>query len=577
MMTPFLQRLRERKLFQWALAYLAGAWIIFQGIEVMAEPWGLSAAFQRTVHLLVAVGFLVALVLAWYHGEKGRQRVSGSELLIIVLLLAVGAVLIRLYRPEEVAAPEAQQAEGAEQSASGAVRSLAVLPLENLMGDTKQEYFVDGLHDILIGELAGISEIRVISRTSVMRYRDTDRSMGEIAAELGVDALVEGSVFHAGDSVRVTAQLVRGLPEEHLWRGRYEGRLSQAFGLQTQVAEAIAREIRLALSPREVERLARRTEVEPAAQEAYLRGRALWRTRSPDVMGRALAYLEEAVAADPTFALAWSGLADVYTMASFYGGLDVAAEEAHRRAKRNALRALELDPDLAEAHAALAGAHFWEDWDVSASERELRRAVELNPSLAQAHNWLGDVMNARGNPEEALASFRRARDLDPFSPLMNRDLARCLMYLGRCEEAIDAARYAVELDPSHAEAYRVLRECYRSTGRLDEAAAAAAARFQHLGSSSAAEGVHAAYDSVGWAGLLEFEIEYYRSLPSYYSVVERLALNYAELGRTDEAFDALFEAIEAQEPRCLTLKVEPALEPLRSDPRWEEVLRRLGF
>jgi hypothetical protein len=182
-MNPLLQRLRERKLFQWALAYLAGAWVLFQGIEVMAEPWGLSPGFQRTIHLLVGVGFLLALVLAWYHGEQARQRVSGAELLIIALLLGVGALLIRMYRPEEAAAPETRPAETAARPADGEVRSLAVLPLENLMGDPEQAYFVDGLHDVLIGELAGISELTVISRTSVMRYRDTDHSMGEIASQ----------------------------------------------------------------------------------------------------------------------------------------------------------------------------------------------------------------------------------------------------------------------------------------------------------------------------------------------------------------------------------------------------------
>ncbi|UCC83110.1 MAG: tetratricopeptide repeat protein [Gemmatimonadota bacterium] len=572
-MTSLLQRLRERKLFQWALAYLAGAWIVFQGIEVMAEPWDLSPGFQRTVHLLVAVGFLLALVLAWYHGEQGRQRVSGTELLIIALLLAVGALLIRVYRPEEAAAPGTRGAETAERPADGAVRSLAVLPLENLMGDPEQAYFVDGLHDILIGELAGISELRVISRTSVMRYRDTEHSMGEIAAELGVDALIEGSVFRSGDTVRITVQLIRGAPEEHLWQERYEGRLSEALGLQTRVAEAIAHEIRLALSPREAERLARRTEVDPAAQEAYMRGRALWRTRSPDVMGRALTYLEDAVASDSTFALAWSALADVYTMGSFYGGLDVTADEAQRLGERSARRALELDPDLPEAHAALAGARYWGAWDTETGERELLRALELNPNLAQAHNWLGDVTNSRGNAEEALPSFRRARDLDPFSPLMNRDLARSLFYLGRCEEAIDAARYAVELDPNHAEAHRVLRECYRSTGRTDEAAEAAVRRFESIGPASAAEGVRAAYEAGGWESLLEFEIEYHRSVPSHYHV----AVKEAELGRADEAFEALFAAIEARQSRFLTFKVEPVLRFLHSDPRWEEVVRRAGF
>jgi TolB-like protein/Flp pilus assembly protein TadD len=572
-MTPLLQRLRERKLFQWALAYLAGAWVLFQGIEVMAEPWGLSPGFQRTVHLLVGVGFLVALVLAWYHGEQGRQRVSGAELLIIALLLGVGALLIRMYRPEEAAAPETRRAETATQPADGEVRSLAVLPLANLMGDPEQSYFVDGLHDVLIGELAGISELTVISRTSVMRYRDTDRPLGEIAAELGVDALVEGSVFHAGDSVRVTAQLVRGAPEEHLWQGRYEGRLSQAFGLQTRVAEAIAREIRLALSPREADRLARRTEIDPAAQEAYLRGRAQWRTRTADGMRLALTYLEHAVALDSTFALGWAGLADVYTLGTYYGGLDVGRDEAYRRAEQNASRALELDPDLAEAHAALGIARLVGAWDVEEGERGLRRAIELNPNLAQAHNWLGDAINARGDAGEALPSFQRARDLDPFSPLMNRDFARALYYVGRCEEAIEAARTALALDPGHADAYRILRNCYRSAGRLDEAAEAAARFLFELGEEDAAEDVRAAYDSQGWTGLLEAELVFCLEASAY----PPAAYLYAELGRSDEAFDALFTATQVRSPGLIAVKVMPTLEPLRSDPRWEELLRRLKF
>jgi len=573
-MTQLLQRLRERKLFQWALAYLAGAWVLFQGIEVMAEPWGVSALLQRTVHLLVAVGFLVTLVLAWYHGEQGRQRVSGAELVIIALLLSVGALLIRMYRPENAAAPETRRAERVAQSADGAVRSLAVLPLSNLIGDPEQAYFVDGLHDVLIGELAGISELTVISRTSVMRYRDTDRALGEIAGELGVDALVEGSVFHAGDSVRVTAQLVRGTPEEHLWQGRYEGRLSQAFGLQTQVAEAIAREIQLALSPREAERLARRTEIDPVAQESYLRGRALWQTRSREAMRRAVPYLEQAVARDSTFALAWSALADAYTLGTDYRALDIPVDEGHRRGESAAVRAVELDPDLAEAHGALGAARLWGAWDADSAEHSLRRALALNPNLAQAHNWLGDVLIARMRLEEALESFRRARDLDPFSPLMHRDVARILVYLGRCEEAIAAARTALELDPSHAFAHYIVQRCHRAAGRLEEAVEASVRWVEDYHELGDAEALRAAYDTAGWDGLLETQAALLLTIPDYYSAAQA----YAELGRADEAFDALFAALEAGEgfawQEC---RVDPIFASLRSDPRWDAVLRRLGF
>ncbi len=572
-MILILQRLRERKLFQWALAYLAGAWILFQGIEVMAEPWSLSPGLQRTLHLLVGLGFLVTLVLAWYHGEKGRQRVGGVELLILAGLLVAGAALIRAYSPTERPVPESGALVSDARSADGRIRSLAVLPFANLMGDPAQAYFVDGLHDILIGELAGISELTVISRTSVLRYRDSERPLGEIAAELGVDALVEGSVFRAGDSLRVSVQLMRASPEEHLWQDRYEGRLSEAFNLQIQVAQAVAQEIRSALSPREAERLARRTVIDPAAQEAYLRGRALWRTRSADGIRRSLAYLEQSVAIDSTFALAWSGLADAYTMGSFYGGLDVSLEETFARAERYASRALELDPDLAEAHAALAGALFWGAWDADGAERHLRQALSLNPNLAQAHNWLGDVHGMRGDVQLAVVSFQRARELDPFSPLMNRDLARGLMHVLRFNEAIAALRTAIEFDPDHAEAYETARHSLRAVGRQDEAAEAAVTYMQKLGFVDAAESLRAAYDSSGWEGLAEAEIRVLLSKSRYVQAAYR----YMELNRHDEAFEALFAAVDAHEGRVVTLRAVPFFAPLHSDPRWDEVLRRAGF
>jgi tetratricopeptide (TPR) repeat protein len=260
-------------------------------------------------------------------------------------------------------------------------------------------------------------------------------------------------------------------------------------------------------------------------------------------------------------------------MGRFYGGLDVGRDEGYRRAEQSALRALELDLDLAEAHAALAAARLLGAWDVEAGERGLRRAIELNPNLAQAHNWLGDAINARGNAGEALASFRRARDLDPFSPLMNRDFAKGLYFVGRCEESIEAARTALTLDPGHTDAYWYLRACYRSTGRTDEAAEAAARFLAEVGAEDAAEGVRAAYDSQGWTGLLEAELELFLDASAY----PWAAGSYAELGRVDEAFDALFTATEVRSATLIMVKVMPNLEPLHSDPRWEEVLRRAGF
>ncbi|UCC83109.1 MAG: tetratricopeptide repeat protein [Gemmatimonadota bacterium] len=575
----FLAELKRRRVTRVAVVYAVVTFAVLQAADIIIPALQLP---EWTLTLLVVVtllGFPISLVLAWAYdltpeGVKRaavqpedvpehrvrppRRAAPATTAVLLAAVLVVAASVWWVTRP-----------------APSEIRALAVLPLTNLMGDPEQAYFADGLHDVLIGELAGISELTVISRTSVMRYRDTDRSMGEIAAELDVDALIEGSVFRAGDTVRITVQLIRGSPEDHLWQDRYEGRLSEALGLQTRVAEAIAGEIRLVLSPRETDRLARRTEVDPAAQEAYLRGRALWRTRSHAAMRRAVPYLEEAVALDSTFALAWSALADAYTMGTNYRALDLAPDEAYRRGEASAVRAVELDPDLAEAHAALGAARLWGAWDVDAAERSLRRALALNPNLAQAHNWLGDALVVRERPEEALESFRQARDLDPFSPLMHRDVARVLMYLGRCGEAISAARTAVELDPSHAMAHSVLQQCYRAAGRLEEAVEASVRfteGFSRLGAGSA-EGLRAAYDSAGWEGLLEAQIPLFLSLPNHYFA----ARAYVQLGRLDESFDALYAGIDAREAFTWESRVDPSFAPLHSDPRWDELLRRLGF
>ena len=498
---------------------------------------------------------------------RSKTFVGVSALLGVLAVVAVGWWFLRPLRG------------GVEGSAT--IRSVAVLPLANLMGGPQQMHFVDGLHDVLIGELARIDDLTVISRTSVLRYRDTEKRSGEIAAELGVDALVEGTVFRAGDSVRIQVQLIRGSPEEHLWSERYDGRLSQALALQSRVALAIADEIELVLSPEDAARLATEREVNPAAQEAYYRGRALWRTRSGDGLRRAVPYLEEAVLLDSTFALAWAGLADAYIMGWNYRALELTRQETFGRAEESAMRALELDAELAEAHAALAKIRHLSEWDLEGAEALMRRAIDLNPNYAQAHNWLGDILGSGGRLQEALAARQKARELDPFSPLMNRDVGDVLVHLGRCDEAMEFARTALELDPEHAVAYRVQRDCHILAGRYDEAVEAEVLVWRAVGAGpDELQQRRQAYEHGGWTGFLEHGVETVRTRLaageriSYYG----LAYRYALLGKRDEAFQALERSLEARElGPLLSLMSDPFLEPLRSDPRWEELVRRAGF
>jgi len=285
------------------------------------------------------------------------------------------------------------------------------------------------------------------------------------------------------------------------------------------------------------------------------------------------------VSLDSSFALAWAGLADVHTIGALYSTLGIVpadtlgllAEATYRRGREYALLALELDPDLAEAHAALAVAAHYGDHDFETAQRELRRALELNPSLAQAHNWMGEVLLARGRADDAVESFRRARDLDPFSPFMNRDYGRGLRYAGRCEEAIEAARTALELDSAHWFAYLVIRDCHWAAGRFEEAVEATESWFELGGLGDAVTPLRQAWETGGARGALEFKAHLFRANGRHYLA----AVTYAELGWLEQAFDELLASINARDPRALELEVEPPLAPLREDPRWDDVVQRV--
>jgi serine/threonine-protein kinase len=499
---------------------------------------------------------------------RRKMFVRAAALLGVLVLVVVGGWLALSSRGE---------AEG-----SATIRSLAVLPLDNLMGDPEQAHFVDGLHDILIGELSRVEDLTVRGRTSVLRYRETEQASSEIAAELAVDALVTGSVFRAGDSVRIQVQLIRGSPETVLSSHIFHGRLSQALALQSRVVRAIAGEIEVVLSPQDARRLASKREVDPEVQEAYYRGRALWRTRSGDGLRRSVTYLEEAVRLDSTFALAWAGLADAYMMGQVYGVLGLSGDEAHGRAEAAATKALELDATLAEAHAALANVRFYGAWDRTEAETLMRRAIDLNPSYAQAHDWLGDILTSAGRLEAALIAYQQARELDPFSALMHRDVGQALRRLGRCDDAMEHARTSLELDPEYVRAYRLLRDCHITAGRYDEAVEAEILAGRVAGTEpSDLRLARRAYDDGGWMGFLEWQLETIRAELSDGRLgytYRRLVETHTLLGNADEALRALQLAVDARDGFFLIFGMsDPLLEPLRGDPRWEQLMQRAGL
>src|ERR1043166_1091533 len=351
------------------------------------------------------------------------------------------------------------------------IRSLAVLPLENLSADTSQEYFADGMTDELIATLGQISALRVISRTSVMPYKRARKPLPEIARELNVDAVVEGTVLRSGGQVRITAQLIEARVDKHLWSKTYDGDLRDTLTLQNKVARTIAEEIRISLNAHEQATLARARVVDPQAHEAYLKGRYFWNKRTADDLEKAMEYFSQAIARDPNYAQAFSGLADTYALLGDWEYGALAPTEALPRAKAAAVKALQLDETLAEAHTSLAFGLDVFDWDWKSADAEYRRALELNPGYATAHHWYAWHLSLFAKNDEAIAEMKKAKNVDPLSLIINAELAELLLITHFIDQSIDQSRKTIDMDVNFSLAHNQLGVAYLQQHRLEEAIA----------------------------------------------------------------------------------------------------------
>jgi adenylate cyclase len=496
-----------------------------------------------------------------------RWATLAGVVVVAVAAIAVGWRL--LTRVEAAVAP-------------GPIRSLAVLPLENLSGDPEQEYFADGMTETLIGDLGKIGALKVISRTSVMRYKGAKKPLPEIAAELGVDALLEGTVMREGDRVRVTAQLIDGRTDHHVWAERYDRDLRGVLELQSDVARQVARRIELELSPGEVALLANRKPPDPAAHDALLKGIYHFGRGTAESTRLATESFERAIALDPDYALAhaWLGFAwwrraQVFGFATPRpGGVRDAVPplEAMPRARAAALRALELDEALPEAHTVLGRIASTFDWDFPTSERHSRRALELNPSLPAAHVHLGYDLAMRGRHEEAIAAGRRAVELAPFDLTVRSSLVDHFALARRYDEALAVARGIVEMDPAVVVAHRAIARIHEVQGQYEQAIPAwEAAGVLDSARSAELRAALAAHGERGyWRALLRIAREQ-GARPDI------LAQYHAQLGERDEAFAELERAYEARVGQLALLRVTPFLDALRDDPRYDELVRRIGI
>jgi len=498
-------------------------------------------------------------------GRLPRQEVVLAAIFLLGLVLAGGLAVRYLRKPSVVTAPPDQ------------ITSLVVLPFENLSADKDQAYFADGMTDELIAHLAKIRSLRVISRTSSMEYKGTHKTLSQIARDLNVDAVVEGTVLRSGDRVRITAELVQVATDGHLWAESYESQLGDILTLQSHVTSAIVNEIRVKLTPEDQVRLAATRPVSTLSYENYLKGRYYWNKRSQEGLTKAINYFQIAVEKDPRYALAYAGLADCYSIIGSAIVGTVPTAEVAPKARAAALKSLELDNTLAEAHTSLATVRFNYDWDWNAAASGFRRAVELNPSYATAYQRNSLYLMSMGRASESIAEMNRAHDLDPLSISMNFSLGWRLYMAREYDQAIEQLRNTVDMDPGFVLPHLVLGQAYEQKKAYDQAItelrraadisqnsppvlAALARTYAVSGRTTEARNL---LDQ-----LMQQAKKQYVS-PFYVAIV------YAGLGEKDRALDWLEKAYGDHSNAIIFLKVDPQLDTLRASPRFHELQRKL--
>jgi serine/threonine-protein kinase len=496
---------------------------------------------------------------AWRY-QLARRRWLALAITVVALLLVAAALNFDWLRTRLGGAPR--------------VESVAVLPLENLSGDTEQDYLAEGVHEALITDLAKLSGMRrVIARASVMSYRKTDKPLPQIARELGVDALITGSVLRSGDRVQIAVHLIQAATQQQLWGDRYERQLRDVLSLQNDIVAAITRAIQLRLTPQEQVRLAQARPVNPETYDAYLKGMFYLYKKTPEGFAKGLALLQRAIEKDPTDPLPYAGLALAYPIIYHGVGGAILPRQGFPQARAAAVKALELDEGSPQAHLALGAVKLYYDWDWAGGEKEFRRALELNPNLPEAHAHYGWYLHLFGRIDEGLAEEKKAEELDPLSPVWTGWVGWMYLNLGEFDKAIGEARKALDMDPNSIDGLYVLGSAYGQKKMFAEAIAT----HQKLAAVNPAwkVGLAETYAAAGRKAdalrlVAEMEREDYPKFGLWIFGIQ------TQLGNKEEAFRAL-EAAFAYHHEFLPWVMQDNTFPWRSDPRWLEMRRRLNF
>ncbi len=574
----FFVELKRRNVYKVAIAYGVVAWLLIQIATQVFPFFEIPNWTVRLVVLLIAIGFPIALIIAWAFEltPEGLKRTEVADVApaarsphrawIYVVIIA-GAMSVGLFFLGRYTA--------STRSAGSEVRekSIAVLPFENLSGSPENAYFTDGIQEEILTRLAKIADLKVISRTSTARYKSSSDNLRQIAKQLGVANILEGTVQKAADRVRVNVQLIKAETDAHLWAETYDRKLTDIFSVESDIAKAIADTLQAKLSGSEKHAIAAQPTENTEAHEFYLKGRYFWNKRTGPDLRRAIDYFKQAIDKDPKYGLAYAGLADSYTLLSAYGA--GSPQESFPLAKTAAQKALELDDTLAEAHTSLGQILLFYDLDLVGSSKEFERAIALNPNYATAHHWYGvGPPLAVGEFDRAIAELRRAQQLDPLSLIINADLGVAFTTAQRYDEAITQLRKTIEMDPRFYYAHWNLGVALELKGELREALAEYK-KAAELDDDPIVLGLIAhAYAKLGERDqALKLLAELQQVAAHRYVPFSTFAGIYMALGEKDKAIDYLERAYR---DRALSnIKVDPMLDPLRGDPRFEALVAKI--
>ena len=577
----FFGELKRRNVYKVAVAYAVISWLLIQAASILLPTFEAPAWVMKIFVVLLALGFVFAVFVAWAfemtpQGMKRTENVSLDEFVpqwskrkFAALIVSVAVIAAGLFVFQLVRKPSSASASSADN------KSIAVLPFDNLSRDPDNAYFAEGVQDEILTRLAKVADLKVISRTSTQRFKSAPSDLRQIAQQLGVANILEGSVQKANDQVRVNVQLINALSDAHLWADTYDRKLTDIFVVESDIAKTIADTLQAKLTGSEKTAMSKAPTEDVVAHELYLKGRHSWGLRGENLL-RAVDFYNQAIARDPNYALAYAGLGETYILLPYYIGAD--PKEARLKARAAALKALELNPNLAEAHNALGKIAYTDGIDLQQAIHEHQRAIELSPNNASAHHWIGNgPLAGLGRFDEAIAEGIRSIELDPLSAINMVDLADTYMYARRLKEADAMIKKALEIDPGFPYAHWIYGILLQVSGDLEGARTQyAIARTRENDPQAIALRAQLGAimgrreEAVQALAALE-ELGKHRYVESYYR-----ALLYLSLGQKDQALASLEQSYAERDGDDIgAIKVDPMLAPLRGDPRFEALVKKV--